>query len=225
MTRATSIGPFWILLFPLVIAIPLSLWSIRYRKKRTREFAEMAQQIGFAFLGETWRGPALSAADKTCIVQRTRGGFRNVMTGPFGGLDVTVFDYVYQAGKSTMTLTLAAFAHDRQLPPFELRSENLVDKINEAFAHNDIDFDSNPQFSKRYFLRSPDEQGSRRLFTPGLLAYFEQIPPDKQWHIESSARSLIVYRYRQVRNAAEIPDFLNEASAIARTILDSTPRA
>ena len=219
MMRANRVDPFWIFVFPLVIVIPVFLWSIRYRKKRTSEFAQMAQQIGFTFLGETWRGPVLSTVDKTCIVQRTRGGFRNVMTGSAGGLDVTIFDYVYQAGKSTVTLTLAAFAHSRQLPPFELRSENLVDKIGETFVHRDIDFDSNPEFSKRYFLQSPDETGTRGLFTPGLLAYFEQIPPDQQWHIESSDNSLILYRYRQFVKAAEIPQFLNDASTIASTIL------
>ncbi len=221
MTNANVISPFWILAFPLVIAIPAVLWTLRYRKKRTEEFTQMAEQMGFTFLGETWRGPVLSPVDKTCIIQQTRGGFRNVMTGVFGGLDATLFDYVYQAGKSTVTLTLAAFTHDRQLPPFELRSENLVDKIGEAFAHNDIDFDSNPEFSKRYFLRSPDEPGARNLFTTGMLAYFEQIPTDKQWHIESSAKTLIVYRYREFMKAAEIPPFLEEASAIARTILSA----
>lgn len=212
--------PFLIALIPLAIFIPVVLWTIRYRKKRTEEFAQMAQQMGFTFLGETWRGPVLSPVHKTCIIQQTRGGFRNAMTGKMGGLDVAVSDYTYQEGKSTTTLTLAAFTHDRQLPPFELRTESIFDKIGDAFVHNDLDFDSNPEFSKRYFLRSPDEEGARNLFTPGLLAYFEQIPSDKQWHVESSAKTLIVYRYRQFMNAAEVPHFLNEASAIARTVLE-----
>ena len=211
--------PFLFLLVPFAVGIPVVLWSIRYRRKRTQEFEQIAQQLGFSFLGEPWRGPVLSPVDKTCILQRTRGGFRNVMIGAVGGLDVAVFDYTYQMGKSTVTLTLAAFAHDRKIPPFELRSENLADKIGEAFVHNDIDFDSNPEFSKRYFLRSPDEEGSRSFFTPGLLAYFEQIQPDKQWHIESSGNTLILYRYRQFMKAAEIPSFLDESSTIARTIL------
>jgi len=221
MTNANRIGPFWILALPLVIFIPVLLWSLRYRKKRTEEFAQTAEQMGFTFLGETWRGPVLSPLAKTSILQQTRGGFRNAMIGAVGGLDVAIFDYTYQAGKSTVTLTLAAFPHDRGLPPFELRSENILDKIGDAFARNDIDFDSDPEFSKRYFLRSPDEEGTRNLFTPGLLSYFEQIPADKQWHIENSAKTLMVYRYRQLANASEIPHFLHEASAIARTILSA----
>jgi hypothetical protein len=211
--------PFLVLLIPLVIGIPAVLWSIRYRKKRIEEFEQIAQQMGFTFLGKTWQGPVLSPIHKTCLIQQTRGGFNNAMVGAVGGLDVTVFDYTYQMGKSTVTLTLAAFVHDRQLPPFELRSENLVDKIGEVFVHNDIDFETNPEFSRRYYLRSPDEAPVRSLFTTSLLAYFEQIPPDKEWHIESSGKTLIMYRYRPLMKAAEIPPFLDEASAIARTIL------
>lgn len=210
---------FWPAIFMAAISIPLALWAIRYRKRRTQEFAGVAQQIGFRFLGEVWQGPALSSAHKMCIIQRTRGGFRNVMVGSVGGMEVAVFDYVYQAGKSTATMTLVSFTQPRELPPFELRAENIFDRIGEVFVHSDIDFDSNPDFSKRYFLRSPDEAAVRRLFTTGLLAYFEQIPPDKKWQIETSGNTLVVYTYRPLMKAAEIPPFLDEASAIARTIV------
>jgi hypothetical protein len=114
---------------------------------------------------------------------------------------------------------MAAFVHDRQLPSFELRSEDVFDKIGDVFTHNDIDFDSNPEFSQRYFLQGSDETRIRNLFTAGMLAYFEQIPSDKQWHVESSGNAMILYRSRQLMKAAEIPHFLDDASAIARTIL------
>lgn len=212
---------FWILGISAAITLPIVAWSIRYGQKRTQKFAQIAQQLGFTFLGKTWRGPVLSPVNKTCVLQRTRGRFNNAMVGAMGGLDVTLFDYTYQMGKSTVTLTLTVFTHDRQVPPFELRSESIFDKIGEAFVHNDIDFDSNPEFSRRYFLRSPDETGVRSLFTSALLTFFEQIPPDKQWHIESSGKTMIVYRSRQLMKAAEIPHFLDDASAIARTILST----
>ncbi|HVN18351.1 MAG TPA: hypothetical protein VMU05_06245 [Dongiaceae bacterium] len=212
---------FGIWAFMAAITVPIAVWAIRLKKRRTQEFAAVAQQLGFRFLSDEWRGPVLSPEHKTCIIQRTRGGFRNVMLGSVGGLDVALFDYIYQAGKSTITLTLAAFTQERELPAFELRSENIFDRIGEAFLHRDIDFDSNPEFSRRYFLRSPDEAGVRRLFTNGLLAYFEQIPPEKKWQIETSAKTVIIYSYRQFMKASEIPAFQEEASAIARTILAS----
>ncbi len=211
------------LFFGIVIALTISivLWAARYARKRTEELAQIAKLLGFSFLGNTWRGPVLSPVHKTCVIQRTRGKVKNVMMGSFGGLPVALFDYTYQMGKSTVTLTLVSFTHERQVPPFELRSESVFDRIGDAFVHRDIDFDSNPEFSRRYFLRSPDEEGARSLFTTDLLSYFEQIPSDKKWHVESSAQTLIVYRYVQLIKAAEIPSLLDESSAIARTILSA----
>jgi len=215
---ANTLFPLIIFAIPLAIAVPVVILSFRLAKRRTQEFSDVAQQIGFKFLGSTWRGPALSPVHKMCIIQSTRGGFKNVMIGSIDGLEAALFDYTYMAGKSSVTITLASFTQGKQLPAFELRSESIFDRIGDALVHRDIDFDSNPEFSRRYFLRSPDEAGVRNLFTPTLLSYFEQIPSDRKWHVETSANTLIVYQYQQLMKAAELPLFLGDASAIARTI-------
>jgi hypothetical protein len=143
------------------------------------------------------------------------------MIGQMGGFQVSVFDYTYGNGKNSVTQTMTCFSQSAELPPFELRPENIFDKIGDVITHNDIDFDSNPEFSRRYHLRGPDETRMRMLFNPVLLGYLEQIPPDKNWHVEASGPSLIIYRHRWPAKAAEIPALLNETSAMARTILDS----
>lgn len=203
----------------LAIVVALILWGNRYAKRRTQEFAEAAQQMGFTFLGKAWSGPVLSPQYRISLLQRMRGRFSNVMTGSVSGLQIALFDYTYHQGKSVVTQTLAAFTQDLRLPAFELRAENVFDRIGEAFAHRDIDFDSHPEFSKRYFLRGPDEAATRQLFTPSLLTYFEQIPVDKKWHIEASETTLIIYGWRGPLRASEIRYFLEETSAIARTLL------
>ncbi len=158
--------------------------SIRYAKKRTRELAEVAQRIGFGFVGNNWTGPSLPSAPRISLLQRTRGRFNNVMTGASGALQISLFDYTYPAGKASVTQTVASFSQDLQLPPFALRPENFFDRIGDAIVHNDIDFDSNPEFSRRYLLKSPDEGGTRRLFTPSLLTYLEQFQTN--WCIEGT---------------------------------------
>jgi hypothetical protein len=218
---ADNMMPFFFIGIMAAITIPIVVWAILNARERTREFSDVALQVGFKFLGNTWRGPVLSPVHKTCIIQRTRGKFSNAMMGSSGGLDVTLFDYTYPMGKSTVTLTLASFIQERALPPFELRGENIFDRIGEVFVHRDIDFASNPEFSRRYFLRSPDEAGTRTLFTPSLLTYLEQIPPEEKWHVETSGQTVVVYQYRQLPKAAEIPSFLDQSAAIVRTILDA----
>ena len=215
--------PFLMFGFFIALVVGLIVWGMRYGKKRTAQFSQVAQLIGFQFLGDTWRGPMLPPQPNMCLIQRTRGRFSNAMIGSSGGLNVSLFDYTYHVGKNTATYTLAAFSYDVQLPPFELRAENIFDRIGDAFVHNDIDFDSNPEFSRRYLLRSPDETGTRQTFTPSLLTYFEQIPSDKKWHVEASGMTLILYRTTGPLRPGDIQPFLSQTSSIARTIFSSVP--
>src|ERR1700675_3022930 len=94
----------------VALAAAIIVISVHYARKRTRELAEIAQQVGFRFVGNTWSGPSLSASHKTSLLQKTRGKFSNVMTGSAGGLQISLFDYTYPAGKSSVTQTVAAFS-------------------------------------------------------------------------------------------------------------------
>jgi hypothetical protein len=204
--------------FVVLMAVIITA-SARYAKKRARELTEVAQRIGFQFVGKAWTGPSLSSQHKTSLLQRTRGRFSNVMTGSSGGLQISLFDYTYPMGKSSVTQTVAAFSQDQQLPPFALRPENFLDRIGDAIVHNDIDFDSNPEFSKRYLLKSPDEAGTRRLFTPAFLAYLEQCQAN--WCVEGSGPTLLVFHGRGTVTPSDLPTFLEETSRIARTFFAS----
>ena len=203
----------------LVIVATIVSISIHYARKRTRELTEVAQQIGFQFVGKAWPGPALSSQHKTSLLQRTRGRFSNVMTGSSGGLRISLFDYTYPAGKTQIAQTIAAFVQDRQMPPFAMRPENFFDRIGDAIVHNDIDFDSNPEFSRRYLLKSPDEAATRSLFTPALLTYLEQF--QTSWCVEGSGPTLLVYRGGRPARPSDLPAFLEETSRVARTFFAS----
>jgi hypothetical protein len=205
----------------LALTVAIIAVSILYAKKRTRELAAAAQQIGFRFVGDSWSGPSRSCQSKTSLFQRTRGQFRNVMTGSAAGFQVSLFDYSYIVGKSAISQTVAVFSQERQLPPFELRPENVLDRIGDAFVHNDIDFDSHPEFSRRYLLQSSQKEDTRKLFTPGLLTYIEQIPAEKEWHIEGSGTTLIVYRAGMPVKPSDLRSFLDETSMIAGTFFAS----
>jgi len=192
--------------------------SVLYARKRTRELTEVAQRIGFQFIGKG-SGPSFPSQPKISMLQRTRGRYSNVMTGSSGALQISLFDYAYQMGKSSVTQTVAAFSQEQPLPPFALRPENFLDRIGDAIVHNDIDFDSNPEFSKRYLLKSPDEAGTRRLFTPSLLTYLEQFQTN--WCVEGTGPLLVVYHSGRAVSPSDLPAFLEETSRIARTFFAS----
>ncbi len=217
-----SLFVFWFFGFVLLVIAVIAVMAIRQARQRTRDLAALAQTMGFSFLGQGWRGPVLPATPKISLLQRMHPGrFSDAMTGAMGGFRVSVFDYTYGNGKNSITQTLTSFTQEVQLPAFELRPENIFDAIGDAITHSDIDFDSNPEFSRRYHLRAPDEMRIRTLFSPGLQMFFEQIPTDKNWHVEASGTTLIIYRHRWPAKAEEIPALLRETSAIAQAVCES----
>ena len=220
MHHANSSNP-WIFVFFVALVLAIIAWGILSSRKRSQELSQIASQLGFTFMGNAWHGPTIDPRYKSCLLQHTRGRFDNVMVGIAGGLEAIVFDYTYSAGKSTITQTLACYSKKMQLPPFALKPEGLFDRIGDAFVHNDIDFPSHPVFSDRYALKSPDEAGTRQLFTPSLMSYMEQIPTDKQWRIETNATNLFVYRPGKSISPTDLSAFLQETSTVAQAIFSS----
>jgi hypothetical protein len=220
MSLATASFPGFLIFF-FALAISIVIWGILGSRKRTQELTALAPQLGFTFLGKAWHGPVLDPQNKTSLLQRTRGRFTNVMVGVTGGLEAIVFDYTYQAGRSSMAQTLVCYPQKVPLPPFALKPEGLLDRIGDAFVHSDIDFASHPVFSSRYTLKSPDETGTRRLFTPSLLTDLEQLPGERKWIVESNATNLFVYRFGRIVRPSDLAGFLEETSAVARKIFSS----
>lgn len=225
--RVDSIPPmiFWAF---FALAIASAIWGIRQGYKQAQERRQalqaLAPQIGFSFQGEDWNEP--SPELDTALFNRGGGRrFRNIMTGECSGLKANLFDYSYviSNGKSssTYTQTVAAFAPERSFPLFELRPEGFFDRVGDVFTHSDIDFDSNPEFSRRYMLRGEDREKVQALFTPSLLTFFEGLTPDEKWHVEGNGQSLIFYRAGVTVDASEITSFRDETAAMAQTFLKS----
>ena len=217
----TTPSSLWMFGFFVALFIGIIVWSILYARKRSQDLAAAAEQLGFTFMGDTWHGPVLNPQFKTCLLERTRGRPNNVMVGMSGNLQTIVFDYKYQAGKSTITQTIACFSHNVQLPPFSLKPEGIFDRIGDAIVHNDIDFDSHPTFSQRYALKSPDEANTRRLFTPAVLTQMEQIPAETKWDIETSGINLFVYRAGRTVSPSDLSTFLHQTSSVASALFNS----
>ena len=218
--NSNAASSFWIF-GPVGLIIVIIVWGILHGRKRTQELTAAAQQIGFTFMGDSWHGPVLNPQHKTCLLQRTRGRFKNAMVGSAGSLQAILFDYTYRMGRSTITQTLACFSERVQLPPFALKPESVFDRIGDAIVHNDIDFESHPGFSRRYALKSPDEAGARRLFTPALLSYMEHVPSERNWHVEGSGMNLFIYREGRTVSPTDLSTFLQETSSIATTVFNS----
>jgi len=151
------------------------------------------------------------------------------MNGTYGSYPASVFDYSYTVSggenSSTFTQTVVAFRQDHQLPWFELRPEGFLDRIADAFVHRDIDFETHPEFSKRYALRGDDGTAIRVVFTPALLSFFEMLPPERKWHIEGSGFTLLAYRANLTVAPQEIRTFVEETCSIANSFFAASGRS
>lgn len=92
---------------------------------------------------------------------------RNRLSGRRGGRFVTVFEYTFEArnwgdaGGTAIQTVAGVRLPGASLPAFALRPEDFGDRL---VGPGDINFDSDPIFSRAYFLRGDDEAAIRRIF-------------------------------------------------------------
>jgi hypothetical protein len=216
-----QVAVFSLALISLIVFAVLVVFKSMQGKNRTQALQVLAQQIGFTFKGEVWNNQPKNHRFGTPLFGKGRSPvFENVMVGTSAGLETSLFDYSYtvSSGKSsrTYTQTVAAYSQELWLPEFELRPEGFLDRIGEAFVHNDIDFESHPNFSQRFLLRGREVDTIRELFSPALLTFLENLPADEEWHIEGRVNNLVLYRSDETMATEGFRSFLERTSSIAK---------
>lgn len=112
----------------------------------------------------------------------------NTVTGERNGRKIAFFDFEWvtvsyyrrrgflfsdeQERRRTHTRSAVAAELGCALQPVIIRPERLVDKAAALVGYDDIDFDSLPEFSRRFYVNSPDRAAARRLVTPTLARFF-----------------------------------------------------
>jgi hypothetical protein len=202
--------PFIVIGVALVIGGVLAYMSYLAEKKRTEEWARVAEEMGFQF----------NASPDTGILGRFPGFHlfsqghskyvRNLLVGKASGLEVTIFEYRYVVGsgknRHSSNQTVIAFEFDDPvLPTFSLRPEGIFHKIGQWFGYHDINFDTHPRFSKSFVLRGENEETVRQIFVDHVLEYFEESPGVCT---EVNGGRLIYYRASRRVEPAEVRTFM-----------------
>jgi hypothetical protein len=190
----------------------------RAEERRLAELQQVAAAMGFTFEGPA--DAASLAASVGALPLFERGHSRRalcVLRGAIAELPVVLTDYQYVTGsgknRSVHTQTVAVFTDaGRGLPDFELRPEHLFHKIGQVFGYQDIDFEGQEEFSKRYLLRGSDEAAVRAAFGPQALAFLTGQPG---WSVQTREGRLAVFRERKRAKPPTMPAFLAEALRVA----------
>jgi carbonic anhydrase len=107
--------------------------------------------------------------------------------------DCTIFDIQFSEGemiaKQVIKATMLHIHTKKDIPFFTLDKEGIFEYILDFAGYKDIDIDSHPDFSKRFYLSGKNEEKIRRFFTDELVLFFES---NKQYHIEASENGLLI---------------------------------
>lgn len=216
------------LLFGTIITIGIlgAVSSYRHEKKRREALAAAAARWELGFELEPSTKARRAFEHLPLFDQGRQKTAANRLFGELEGFGLEHFDYSYVTGsgknRSTHNQSVVGVTiPGARLPAFTLEPEAMFDKLAAVFGAKDFDFTTHPEFSKRYLLRGDDEDGVRRLFTPGVLGWFER---NLGLHVEGAGRVLIVYRRGRVRPADEVRTALHEGLEIARLLVPGAAR-
>lgn len=155
----------------------------RWKKQRTLAMHALAERLGWTFE----EAPSLDVIDGyerlELFTTGRRQEIRNHLSGRRGGHAVAVFDFSYKTGTGTGTgsrvwkqTVVQLQSRGMWLPAFTLRPERLLDRAGGLFGSRDIDLAADPEFSRRYLLRGPDEPAIRARFDADVRDFCHRNP-------------------------------------------------
>jgi hypothetical protein len=221
---------YWFIGIIFVIVVATNASRSVLKRRRTKALAAVAREIGFELREDNWlkvgawnQPPVANQMSTALFLTGMNRRFNNIMTGTAAALQVSLFDYS-TSGKSASTQTVAAYTQKLSLPFFEMQPGGFVWRAADALFHQNINFDSHPNFWRRYAVRglpvgSVQQQDNhlkiQELFSTALLTFLAELPPKSKWNIEGAGPTLVIYRTRATVRADELHSFLDESSSIA----------
>ena len=214
----------------IIVVVISTIAHNKARKKRREDMGALAEKISFSYSEKDIEGIPENFSAFQLFNKGHGREAENVLEGEFDGINLKIFDYHYtvSSGRSSHTYyhtVFCAYIYDFSMPKFELRPEGIFDKVGDFLGFKDIDFDSHPDFSNRYFLKGENEEEVRKLFTPKVLEYFEK--KQENFVLEAFNDRLLIYStqasggYTFEMATDNIPQFYKEVSFIVRIFRDS----
>jgi len=115
--------------------------------------------------------------------------------------DITLTEGARQEQSDTKITVVQVSETDILAPDFALEPEGLWSKFSELVNGKDIDFNSFPEFSKKYYLRGHKEELVREFFSNTVIRFLEN---HQEMHIECHKNKLLFYKKRDLLSASEI---------------------
>ncbi len=215
-----SLVPWLIGLGLMALLVVVIVVSRRKERERTEAMERVCIEMGFVFEPQADIDLLTSLGDLPLYKRGHSRRAKNMMTGRVGDDAVKVVNFQYTTGggqhQHTSKQTVAVFPQvTRSLPDLQLAPENVFHKLGQVFGYQDIDFESNPDFSSRYLVRGPDETAIRAALYPETLSFFAE---HEGWTVEIRSGTVGIYRAGQRSKPEDVRTFLEEAREVLRSL-------
>lgn len=102
-----------------------------------------------------------------------------------------------------------------KVPVFTLNKEGILEFIYKFAGFKDINIETHPDFSKRFFLLGERPDRIKLFFTNELMAFFENNP---HYHIECNGSILLLMRKERIASIKEIKELLDYGIRLEKVI-------
>jgi len=211
--------PFLVVGFVVGIMILVAVTTAVGESRRRAALMQVAEQLGLAYseagselLGELGHFPLFSQGRSKRV--------SNLIQGETDEMAMGIFDYRYTTGSGknshTSRQTVAFFrVPGLNLPQFQLRPQHFLHSVGKLFGYQDIDFQSNPRFSKMFILRGTNETAVRQLFTSDLMSFLETKPT---LVVEAQGQDVLCYRTSTRVKPDALQPLMREGFEVARQL-------
>ncbi|MCA9191757.1 MAG: hypothetical protein KDB03_08345 [Planctomycetales bacterium] len=211
---------------PIIIFAALALLLVLYNQYRQR-LRQQAVRALAASLGIEVTA-ALQPQDFEIfqnfeIAKRGRGRVsNNAMVADSGPLRVVVFDHKFTVGSGkqahTYRQTIAMVSSQSiNTPHFTLAPEGFWHRVGEFFGFKDINFETDPEFSKTFQLKGPDVGAIRDFMTSSRRSQLLQF---SGFNLESLGSNFILYRSKRVLDTDAFQALMSQCLTLNEVLED-----
>ena len=142
---------------------------------RTIDMLEFAQEHNFKFENQDTNYKAWEFYNLS--IRKTIKSVENVVSFNRGDIQFSIADITISSGAQATEdidrLTVMKLSGVSNVPEFYMQKTGIADFLKTAIGNDDINFDSHPVFSKKFELRSQNEEQVRTFFNTHVLSRLE----------------------------------------------------
>ncbi len=180
--------------------------SPRWMTDHQREMMKLAAQHRWQFvIGKEFNNDNL--LDFPLFLGHPVEYVHNIITGllPEHSLYFTLQDIVFDEGTSIGKIaydtTLIIIELRNEIPSFALEKEQFYDKILQQVGMKDIEFENDPEFSKKELVQGSNEEETKAFFNDAIRAF---ILENSEYHVESIGSKLLIFNKTERLTLAEM---------------------